>query len=131
MAVAESQNLLAKLNAFEEDTQEFEGIIQNLEDQLKEATAKLEDLSTREDSKAESILGLDVMEELENELANSLTELEKASDNILTLRNENGDLRDEIEKLKKEDLELMVRDAQNEALKQEALAMLEGELTVQ
>ena len=130
VAVAESQNLLAKLNAFEEDTpQEFEGIIQNLEDQLKEATAKLEDLSTREDSKAEeSILGLDVMEELENELANSLTELEKASDNILTLRNENGDLRDEIEKLK-EDLRIDGKgDAQNEALKQEALAMLEGEL---
>ena len=68
------------------------------------------------------------MEELENELANSLTELEKASDNILTLRNENGDLRDEIEKLK-EDLRIDGKgDAQNEALKQEALAMLEGEL---
>ena len=75
VAVAESQNLLAKLNAFEGDTpQEYAEIILNLEDQLKEATAKLEDLSTREDPKVEeSILGLDVMEELENELANSLT----------------------------------------------------------
>ena len=76
--------ILAKLNAFEGDTpQEFEGIIQNLEDQLKK---RLRNSRTylREDSTEESILGLDVMEELENELANSLTELEKA-DNILTL----------------------------------------------
>lgn len=130
VAVAESQNLLTKLKAFEGDTpQEYAEVIQNLEDQLKEATTKLDDLSSREDAKVEeSILGLNVMEELENELANSLTEIENASDNILMLRNENSDLRDEIEKLK-EDLSLDGRGlAQNETLKQEALAMLEGEL---
>lgn len=108
VAVAESQNLLAKLKAFEGDTpQEYAEVIQNLEDQLKEATAKLDELAERkpdnntrpvDGSKIEegNLIKQEALVMLEGELADALEDLDQANNQINSLLEDKKQLTDQL-----------------------------------
>jgi chromosome segregation ATPase len=108
VAVTESQNLLTKLKALEGDTpQEYAEIIQNLENQLNEATAKLDELAEREpdtirlpvdDLKVEdgSLVKQEAFAMLEGELANAIEDLDRANNQINSLLEDKKQLMEQL-----------------------------------
>ena len=119
-AISETQELLAKLKNLEDgDSPNYAQTIKNLEDELKNAAEKLEALSKANNNTVE-VQGS--VEEIQNDLNN-------ANADILVLKEENDNLRKEVKQLKDEAGGIDSDSNRDDALDQEALSMLEGELS--
>ena len=98
-AITESQDLLSRLKDLDDAApNDYAQTIQKLEDELKEANDKIDDLAN-------------------------------ADGNILDLKEENKNLRNEVEKMKIASRSLLPQNTKDEDLEHEAITMLEGELS--
>lgn len=113
-AVAESQKLLAKFKSMEENdpqladntSQEYVEKIDQLENQLKQAVARIEELAIvkkttdpipePDDATKLNVLGEEALISLEGELAGALEQLDVANAKVLTLAAEKAKLADEL-----------------------------------
>ena len=129
-AISETQELLSKLKNLEDgDSPKYAQTIKNLEDELKNASEKLEELTKANDNSVEVEGSVKEIQELENQLSKSLNDLNNASGDILALKEENDNLRKEVNQLKDEVGGIDSDSNRDDALDQEALSMLEGELS--